>query len=418
MIKNFISFLNANYEYKFTNGYEKVEDELNSDSDFDILFRKKDFENIESIIFNFSLEYNYYVVQIYHQGLLAKNIFLYDKIGDELLNLDLYGQLSRHSIKVLNEDDVFKYNFKSNGVSVLRSDQEFIQYLIKKIDKLEVSKITFDHFCSLYQVDERSCDVYLSRYFSRTGDSISKVFQKRNYNLFTDNMKSYKNDFLYQQKNITPNKVLNFLRILKRIFNPTGISICFLGPDGSGKSTIINRLLEQTLPFRRTDYFHLKPIIKNEITENILVTDPQSSPLYSQFLSYIKLIYFFLVYNFGWIFNIIPLEIKSSLVVFDRYYDDILADNFRFRYGGSLKVARFLRLFIIKPKIYFILTANADVIYKRKQEVSLGELNRQIAEYRKLGDGKRYFNIDVDSSPELIVKEVKNIIMDKMNGRY
>ena len=40
------------------------------------------------------------------------------------------------------------------------------------------------------------------------------------------------------------------------------MKICFLGPDGSGKSTIIEKLLIQELPFKNKEYFHLKPIKK------------------------------------------------------------------------------------------------------------------------------------------------------------
>jgi thymidylate kinase len=226
--------------------------------------------------------------------------------------------------------------------------------------------------------------------------------------------KNQKNDFLNLKKCFKQKKGLDYLRIYK----PTGTTICFLGPDGSGKSTIINGLLEQTLPFERNDYFHLKPIVQKGTSKNAVVTDPQGSPVYSKFISFIKLMYFFSLYNFGWIKNIIPLTMRSSLVIFDRYYDDILVDNRRFRYGGSHRLAKFIRFFILRPKLYFILTAEADIIHKRKQEVSLDELNRQLVLYRNLGDGKRYFNIDVNRPPELIVKEITNILMDNMHERY
>ena len=195
------------------------------------------------------------------------------------------------------------------------------------------------------------------------------------------------------------------------------ITVCFLGPDGSGKSTIINGLLAQDLPFNRNDYFHLKPVKQSKSNKNVVVTDPHSAPVYSKFKSFIKLFYYVLLYNVGWVKNIIPLKTKSSLIIFDRFYDDILVDNRRFRYGGSIGLTKFVRLFIPRPKLYFILTAKADIIYKRKQEVSLAELNRQILLYRNLGDGKRYFNIDVNRTPEKIVKEITNILINNLNER-
>ena len=211
-------------------------------------------------------------------------------------------------------------------------------------------------------------------------------------------------------------KILNLLRIIKRILNPTGFSIAILGPDGAGKSTVINEIMAIYLPFRRKDYFHLKPLYSKGISST--VEDPHQFPPYSKLKSYIKLLYFVYQYNFGWIKNIVPLKIKSSLVIFDRYYDDLLVDNKRYRYGASKTFAKFIRFFIPKPDLYFILTTDAKIIYKRKQEVPFAELERQIKGYRALADGKRYFNIDVNRTPDEIVKEITLIMMEKMNERY
>ena len=131
-----------------------------------------------------------------------------------------------------------------------------------------------------------------------------------------------------------------------------------------------------------------------------------------------KLCYFLYQYNLGWLKNIIPLKIKSSLVIFDRYYDDLIADNKRYRYGGGIFLAKFFRLFIKKPMLYFILVTDADIIYKRKQEVLFSELENQVKKYRNLADNKRYYEIDVNNEPKEIVKKVNSILMNKMHERY
>jgi thymidylate kinase len=224
-------------------------------------------------------------------------------------------------------------------------------------------------------------------------------------------------DFDSLKKTNLTKKILNLGRTLKRIIKPTGLTISFLGPDGSGKSTIIDEILEKRLPFRRKDYFHLKPL-KSKNENNTTVEDPHKYPPYSKLKSYIKLLYFIYQYNFGWLKNIVSLKIKSSLIIFDRYYDDVLVDTKRYRYGGSVMVAKFVRLFIPKPDIYFILTTDPKVIYERKQEVPFEELERQVKEYRALADGKRYFNIDVNRSPDEIAQEIIDIMIEKMNERY
>jgi len=198
------------------------------------------------------------------------------------------------------------------------------------------------------------------------------------------------------------------------------MKICFLGPDGSGKSTIIEQLLIQELAFKNKEYFHLKPLKKKiSIGGDAIVTDPHGYPPYSRLKSYIKLLYYVCQYNLGWLKNIFLPKVKSRLVIFDRYFDDILVDSRRYRYGGSLAIARITRRLIPRPDIYFIFTADAAVIYKRKQEVAFKELERQIKVYEAMADSKWYFLINVNRPTEEITKEVISIIMKKkINGRY
>jgi len=193
------------------------------------------------------------------------------------------------------------------------------------------------------------------------------------------------------------------------------ITVAFLGPDGSGKSTIIEGLQKQNLLLKRSDYFHLKPFVAPENAKANVVDDPHAKKEYGFLKSTIKLLVFIIQYNVGWQLNIRKLKSKSSLIIFDRYFDDLLVDHRRYRYGGSKKLAKFIRNFIPRPDLYFILTAEPNIIHSRKKEVPLAELKRQVSVYRELGKGKRYFNIEVDRIPDEIVNEIVEIITKKIN---
>ena len=199
--------------------------------------------------------------------------------------------------------------------------------------------------------------------------------------------------------------------------NPTGFSVAFLGSDGSGKSTIIEKIMGKNLPFRRKDYFHLKPF-KTDMKNKKVVDNPHAYPEYGKIKSYIKLFYFLYQYNLGWIRNILTLKIKSSLIVFDRYYDDLLIDTKRYRYGGSIKFAKFIRNFIPKSDLYFVLVAEPEIIYERKKEVPFDEIKKQVKKYEELVDNKRYIKVDVSKTPDEIVSFIVKKILEKMSERY
>jgi len=420
MIFQFFNFLKNNHvDYCLINGYKEIVSNNNTDSDIDILFKQKDFLKIEEIIKQFCQMNSLQMVQVLHHDLWAKNIFLYNLENGEFLNLDLYGELSRKEVVFFDEKEIFDTLETYENIPILSGEKEFINYLVKKIDKSDLSKENFEHLRSLYLKNENECKKVLKQFFPKTHKRIEQAFSDDQYDDIVNNISELANDF-YSVKTLDINRwFLNKLRTIKRIVSPTGFTVSFLGPDGSGKSTVINELLVTRLPFRRKDYFHLKPIkIKSSSAYNEMVEDPHKYPPYSKLKSYVKLLYFIYQYNMGWVKNIVPLKIKSSLVIFDRYFDDLLVDSRRYRYGGSLAMAKLARVFIPKPDIYFILTTDPKVIYERKQEVLFEELERQVEAYNALADGKRYFQIDVDRSPEEITREIVTIMMEKMHERY
>jgi len=419
MIFQFFNYLKKyQIDYCIINGYEDIIKQKNTQSDIDILLRQKDFINIEQIIRKFSNIAHLKMVQVLHHDLWAKNIFLYNPLNSKYLNLDLYGELSRSDIVLFKEKEIFYSLQEYKNIPILSFEKEFCYYLIKKLDKNDLSLENFLHLKKLYEVDKLLIDEYLKKFFSSNYQIVSNIFQENNFHKIEQYREKLIRNF-YSTKTFNIKRIFfNFIRTIKRVLHPTGISIAFLGPDGSGKSTIINAILEENMPFRRKDYFHLKPIKSKNSSTKEIVTNPHEYQLYLKSKSYLKLLYFVYQYNIGWVRNIINLQIRSSLIIFDRYFDDILVDYRRYRYGGNIAVAKLICFVIPKPEIYFILTTNADTIYKRKQEVTFVELKRQIVEYEKLVDNKRYFHINVNKIPKEISKEIIGIIMEKMNERY
>jgi thymidylate kinase len=159
--------------------------------------------------------------------------------------------------------------------------------------------------------------------------------------------------------------------------------------------------------FRNTYACHLRPrIALRNVKISEPVKNPHGTPPRGQLISFLKLFYYFFDYSIGYVLRIRPLIIRSTLVLFDRYYHDILVDPKRYRYGASTSLAQFIGRTVPKPNLWILLDAPTDVLQTRKKETSYEETNRQRKAYIELS--KRLNNcIVVDSSAPLNIVVVK-----------
>ena len=179
------------------------------------------------------------------------------------------------------------------------------------------------------------------------------------------------------------------LRRIGRWFQPTGILVVVLGPDGVGKSTLVAELIENLRPlFRRFRTFHWRPQLiarQKQRESGNAGTAPYVERVRGTLDSIAHLFLFFLDYWLGYVVLLRPFLARTGLIVFDRYFHDIFIDPRRYRYGGPLWLPRLLAPLVPPPDLLFlVLDAEEDVILSRKQEVAPADLHRLRAAYAQL----------------------------------
>jgi thymidylate kinase len=168
------------------------------------------------------------------------------------------------------------------------------------------------------------------------------------------------------------------IRRIRRWLQPTGAFVAVMGTDGAGKSTLIKHLVQVIGPiFDRYRLFHWRPMLLWRRKTMCDTTRPHDQPSHACWWSVARLVAHFLDYWLGYWLVIRPLLARSGLVVFDRYFDDMLIDPKRYRYSGPLWLVRFLRHLIPKPDLILVLDAPDKVILSRKQETDPAEIQRQ-----------------------------------------
>ncbi|MFZ0312115.1 MAG: hypothetical protein WAL85_05360 [Candidatus Korobacteraceae bacterium] len=163
----------------------------------------------------------------------------------------------------------------------------------------------------------------------------------------------------------------------------SGLCIAFFGPDGVGKSAVIEAVkVELGLAFSAVVQFHFRPMFGRPELDRLPVTDPHAQAPRSALVSGAKLLYWLLDCWFGYFLAIGPARRHSRLVIFDRYYPDILVDPLRYRLPAScLSFATWLAALAPRPDLCVLLEAPAEVVQYRKHEVSLAESQRQRRAY-------------------------------------
>lgn len=165
-----------------------------------------------------------------------------------------------------------------------------------------------------------------------------------------------------------------------------GLWIAFFGPDGAGKSAVIERLQSQPGPhFPSVIRFHFRPMFRTCALDQPPVLAPHSKPARGTLFSLCKLFYWLMDCWFGYLMVIRPGLSRSRLVIFDRYLHDVLVDPARYRLpASSLWLARLLVQLAPRPDLCILLDVPADILQNRKSEVSTAESHRQRLAYLEM----------------------------------
>lgn len=231
-------------------------------------------------------------------------------------------------------------------------------------------------------------------------------------------------------KTITKKIQYGYLKY-RRLWNPIGFSVAFIGPDGSGKSTIIEGIrpsLESAL-HSTLKYEHMRPNLLPSLAQLLggkphepgkPVTDPHGSTKSGFVGSLLRLSYYSLDYVLGYWFKVYPDMVKKPcLYVFDRYYYDFILDPIRSRISLPKKLMGWFQALIPEPALVLCLGADPEVIHARKPELPLSEVERQVDELRNFCDGsKRAVWVDTGLSIEESTNQALSAIVDRMAARY
>lgn len=200
-------------------------------------------------------------------------------------------------------------------------------------------------------------------------------------------------------------------------------------PDGTGKTTFIEHFGNE-LGFYYVcaandllDTYHFRPNILPNLGaagEKVGVmkqdkdfTNPHRAKPAGKLSSLLRMAYYWLDYVVG-----VPLILRKNaqfdkITIFDRYIYDFISDPERTRINLPFRLRMMFAKLTKKPDIVFILEADAETIHKRKQELTIDEINHQLKSLHRLAVSGKYFHIlDAMKTPEEIAKDAIKLTFD------
>lgn len=162
-----------------------------------------------------------------------------------------------------------------------------------------------------------------------------------------------------------------------------GAILSVVGPDGAGKSTLIDSLVVGILESHGTLRIRNVGLLPRRTQPQVAVTEPHKDPVYSLFVSLAKLAYVYVDYLLGWFLKVRPFARKGGWVILERGWWDMAVDPARYRMGLPSWLIWSLGRALPHPDLLLILEAPPEVITQRKKELPVEELRRQLESWRE-----------------------------------
>jgi thymidylate kinase len=195
------------------------------------------------------------------------------------------------------------------------------------------------------------------------------------------------------------------------------LKIVILGPDGAGKSSVINGLIDSLdLGGRTVKMRHLKPqLVMPQLRDNpnSIVVDPHGKAPRGALLSLVKIVVWLMEEWYAYFFQMK----KGTVLLCDRYYHDLLVDPIRYRFGAPLWTARVIAKLMPQPNLWILLHAPAEVLQARKQEVAPEETARQCQAYLNfIREQREHVIVDASQPLDKVISDAANAIREAVLG--
>jgi thymidylate kinase len=399
--------------YVILHSYQKLPEI--GDSDIDYAVPEAALPKLRRIQVELARQHGWALVQTIQHGVFACYAVLINLTNPaECLRLDACSSYCRDRRFLVAEKILLHQRIPYRDFFVPAPASEFIYEMAKLFDPKFKSPVKYlPRLKELWVQDPVTAQKYFAELFGETGRTLEQWFASP-----PDEWNPLRNVMLARNRFGFGLLLRESIRVLKRTFQPTGFCLAVLGSDGAGKSTLLTRLQVLLEPcFRYQKTLHFRPGVLRKNATSGAITDPHARPPRNAVLSWLKVLYYFADNWAGWFLIVLRGKIRSTLVIFDRSFEDLLVDERRYRLGRTSPLVRALRRSFPGPDRTFVLSAPPPLLHQRKPELPLAELERQQSVLLELAKDRRHVLIRAEETPEQVAQAVCREVLREMAAR-
>ena len=425
-IKDIIGFLNENADYAVLRNFEGLPDK-NPSRDIDIIITRESYKKVKKSLVELIDRSGWRIITYLNSDRLISYVCAATtEESTEIVQWDFFFDTSVWGVQLMSAEEFLKHK-QFNG---------FLYYVgveCQFLDKILYNSAVGSKYPEKYQATRETAEnnefvkEKIKQIFGC--NSVDECEKRRGKGLF---FKALWNNLKSRPFGVLGGIILflytfigNYLR------SRTGFSIGFTGPDGSGKTTVIDTILERIAPVFKSahKYYHFRPTlfgnlgevahstgIKKEVDRNY--SDPHRGGKTGKINSFLRLCYYSLDYIIGYFVKVKSVIRITRVVVFDRYFTDIICDSRRSRIYLSPKFLYWWgKLFIPTLNYNILLTASSETILARKRELDEEGIRTINTKIDYLTGKKGYTKVLNESTPQVAVNEILNYVFNEQHKK-
>jgi thymidylate kinase len=298
--------------------------------------------------------------------------------GPHLIAIDVMRDLVIDGKILFGGEDVLATARKEDGISVASKDIELAWLLSRAVSRGKVSAARQNLIKDLIA--------------SSATTEVEKIWGKRTFETLLPGGTDHADGKITLQQFLTTlpsaSRASIFSRAFRRLqnfINPPGFHIVMLGPDGAGKSSVVDTLeAKMEGAFSRVHILGFAPPLFRLWAKGPIDTSkPHSHKPRSYPFSLLRAGFWF-AYQLVSHVTLRWMKSKNMLILNDRHFIDILVDRVRYRYNGPTWALQLVNWIAPKPDAFVLLSGPAEILQARKKEVSVEVTAQQLKAYGAL----------------------------------